>query len=82
MANIHVLTEQLTLLVESPDTFPGTEEQKVQLLRLARQAAASLESPFETLQRLVYSVRTLALQKYGLLRYLGTLACTTLDGVR
>lgn len=60
MADIHVLTEQLKFLVESPKTFPGDEAQKRQILQLSREAAASLESPFEMLQKLVYSVRTFA----------------------
>ncbi|CAN8101585.1 unnamed protein product [Discula destructiva] len=55
MADIHVLMEQLKLLVEDPDAFPGDEDQKRQLLGLSRRAAASLESPFEGLQQLVYS---------------------------
>lgn len=58
MADPTTLVEQLKLLVESPDDFQVDEGQKQELLKLSRQAAASLESPFETLQRLVYSVRT------------------------
>lgn len=64
MADINVLMDQLTLLIDSPDTYPGNEEQKRQLLRLSRQATTSLESPFETLQRLVYSVRMTYILKY------------------
>lgn len=55
MADPKTLVEQLRLLVESPDAFQADEAQKQELLKLSRQAAAVLESPFETLQRLVYS---------------------------
>lgn len=58
MADPKILTEQLKLLIEDPDVLGANEPQKQELLRLCRQAAAALESPFETLQRLVYSVRT------------------------
>lgn len=61
MADPETLTEQLKLLIESPDTLGANEAQKQELLRLCRQAAAALESPFETLQRLVYSVRAASL---------------------
>lgn len=58
MADPKTLTEQLKLLIENPDAFGADEAQKQELLRLSRQTAAALESPFETLQKLVYSVRT------------------------
>lgn len=62
MADPKTLVEQLKLFVESPDAFQADEAQKQELLKLSRQAAAALESPFETLQRLVYSVRTASLR--------------------
>lgn len=43
MADITILTEQLQLLVKNPDTFPGNDDKKSQLLSLSRQAAAVLE---------------------------------------
>lgn len=58
MADPKTLMEQLRLFAESPDAFQFDEAQKQDLFRLSRQAAAALESSFETLQRLVYSVRT------------------------
>lgn len=58
MADPKTLLEQLRLLVDHPDAFQVDEAQKQELLKLSRQAASALESPFETLQRLVYSVRT------------------------
>lgn len=61
MADPNTLSEQLKLLIESPDALAANEAQKQELLRLSRQAAAALESPFETLQRLVYSVRIASL---------------------
>lgn len=61
MADPKALTEQLKLLTEDPDALGANAAQKQELLRLSRQAAAALESPFETLQRLVYSVRTASL---------------------
>lgn len=58
MADPTILREQLRLFVENPDKFEVDEAQKQELLKLSRQAASVLESPFETLQRLVYSVRS------------------------
>lgn len=58
MADTTVLIEQLKLLVEKPESFSGDEAQNLELLKLSRRAVVALESPFETLQRLVYSVRT------------------------
>ncbi|KAG8159678.1 hypothetical protein KVR01_010315 [Diaporthe batatas] len=49
------LVEQLKLFVEHPDTFQANEALKQELLKLSRQAASELESPFETLQGLAYS---------------------------
>lgn len=57
MADPKILLEQLRLFVDDPDAFQGDETQKQELLKLSRQAASTLESPFETLQRLIYSVR-------------------------
>lgn len=68
MADLKILTEQLKLLIESPDALlqvAADEDQKQELLRLSRQAAAALESPFETLQRLVYSVRKILLLSHS-----------------
>lgn len=56
MANPQVLAEQLKLFVANPEAFQTDEVEKQELLKLSRQAAAALEAPFETLQRLVYSV--------------------------
>lgn len=56
MADSKVLKEQLKLLIENPDAFGEDESSKQELLKLSRVAAATLESPFETIQRLVYSV--------------------------
>lgn len=61
MADSNTLSNQLKLLIESPDALAANEAQKQELLRLSRQAAAALESPFETLQRLVHSVRSASL---------------------
>lgn len=63
MADMKVLIDQLRLLVNSPDAFPGDESQKRELLQLSRQAAAALQSPFEMLQQLVYSVRLYCVQE-------------------
>ena len=57
MANPELLIEQLKLLVETPDAY-GTEEQRNEIKRLGRLASNVLEAPFETMQRLVYSVST------------------------
>lgn len=61
MADPKTLMEQLKLFLESPDALEADEAQKQELLRLSRKTAAALESPFETLQKLVYSVRTTSL---------------------
>ncbi|KAL1872959.1 hypothetical protein Daus18300_004099 [Diaporthe australafricana] len=55
MADPNTLREQLNLFIENPDAMQADEAQKQELLRLTRQAAAALESPFEMLQRIVYS---------------------------
>lgn len=57
MADPKILREQLNLFIENPDAMQADDAQKQELLRLSRQAAAALESPFEMLQRIVYSVR-------------------------
>lgn len=53
--NSAVLIEQLRAVIDNPDSFAGDRRE---ILGLARKAAALLESPFETLQRLAYSVGT------------------------
>lgn len=53
MANPSVLIQQLTLLAENPDAF---SQHRSEIVSLARKATAALETPFETFQRLVYSV--------------------------
>ncbi|KAK7979921.1 nitrogen metabolite repression-(nmr)-responsible protein [Apiospora arundinis] len=64
MANPQLLIEQLKLLVESPDTY-GTEEQRHEIKKLGRLASNSLEAPFETMQRLVYSPLPLVAARIG-----------------
>lgn len=65
MADPKTLLEQLKLFVKCPDAFQADETQRQELLKLSRQAASALESPFETLQRLVYSVRTASFHPPG-----------------
>jgi hypothetical protein len=48
-----VLLDQLRALVANPEAFASDRQE---IIALARQAAVALEEPFETLQRLVYSV--------------------------
>jgi hypothetical protein len=55
-ADLDVLTAQLKLLLENPAAAKD-DAQRLQLKQLARAASLALEQPFETLQRLVYSVR-------------------------
>lgn len=53
MANPTVLVQQLTLLAENPEAF---SQHRSEIISLARKATAALETPFETFQRLAYSV--------------------------
>lgn len=55
MAEPQLLIQQLKLLIKTPDTY-GTEEERHEIKRLGRMASNALEAPFETMQRLVYSV--------------------------
>jgi hypothetical protein len=55
-ANPQALIEQLQLLTADPSSYFQDEAQKRAFHRLARQAATAVEEPFETMQRLVYSV--------------------------
>ncbi|KAK8024959.1 S-adenosyl-L-methionine-dependent methyltransferase [Apiospora arundinis] len=64
MANPQLLIEQLKLLVDSPNTY-GTEEQRHEIKKLGRLASNSLEAPFETMQRLVYSPLPLVAARIG-----------------
>jgi hypothetical protein len=52
-ANPALLLEQLRALVETPDAF-ASERQEI--IKLSRKAAVILEEPFETFQRIAYSV--------------------------
>lgn len=55
-ANPQVLIEQLRLLTADPSSYFQDEAQKRNFQKLARQAGAAVEEPFETMQRLVYGV--------------------------
>lgn len=55
-ANPGLLIEQLRLLVAEPGSYFEDEAQKSDFQKLARQAGAAVEEPFETMQRLVFSV--------------------------
>lgn len=51
--NPQLLLEQLELVVEKPEAFAGSSQE---IIKLGRKAAVMLEGPFETFQRLAYSV--------------------------
>ncbi len=55
-SNPQVLIEQLQLLTADPGSYFQSDAQKRDFQKLARQAAAAVEEPFETMQRLVYGV--------------------------
>jgi hypothetical protein len=55
-ANPQALIEQLRLLTADPSSYFQDEAQKRDFQKLARQAGAKVEEPFETMQRLVYGV--------------------------
>jgi hypothetical protein len=52
-ANPALLLEQLRALVEAPGAVAG---QRQEIIKLSRKAAVILEEPFETFQRIAYSV--------------------------
>ncbi|KAK7949410.1 uncharacterized protein PG986_010296 [Apiospora aurea] len=64
MAAPQLLIDQLKLLIESPETY-GNEEQRHEIKRLGRLASVALEAPFETMQRLVYSLLPLVAARIG-----------------
>lgn len=55
-ASPRALVEQLQLLVADPGSYFEDDAQKREFQKLARQAGAAVEGPFETMQRLVYGV--------------------------
>lgn len=57
-ANLDLLKEQLSLLVQEPGSFQCDELQRTELLRLSRRAANALETPQEMTQRIIFSVST------------------------
>jgi hypothetical protein len=52
------LIRQLKLLVQEPESFGFDDSQRVELLRLSRSASRALETPQETTQRIIFSVRS------------------------
>jgi hypothetical protein len=55
-ADPEALIEQLRLLTADSDSYFWDDAQKHEFQRLARGAATAVETPVETMQRLVYSV--------------------------
>jgi hypothetical protein len=53
IANPDLLVQQLKALIANPEAFSS---QGTEIIQLSRQAAVALEGPFETIQRLAYSV--------------------------
>jgi hypothetical protein len=53
IANPDLLIQQLKALIANPEVF---STQGTEIVQLSRQAAVALEGPFETFQRLAYSV--------------------------
>lgn len=52
------LAQQLRSVLNNPDAFAGADEaQRLEVKQLARAVSVALEQPFETVQRLAYSVR-------------------------
>lgn len=52
--NPTALIEQLNAVAEDPDALNPSQRQEI--IHLSRKAATALEGPFETFQRLAYSV--------------------------
>lgn len=53
IGNPDLLIQQLKALIATPEAFSA---QSTEIIQLSRQAAVALEGPFETFQRLAYSV--------------------------
>lgn len=60
-AEIAVLIDQLQRVVADPGALIADEAQRLEAKQLARSAAVLLEEPFDTVQRLAYSVNTMQL---------------------
>ena len=58
-AEVAVLIEQLQRLVADPGGLIADEAQRQELKQLARSTAVLLDEPFDTVQRLAYSVSEL-----------------------
>lgn len=56
-ADLNVLIDQLKLVISNPEVVAAAGAERQQILQLAREAAVAIEEPFETVQRLAYSVR-------------------------
>ncbi len=59
--NPDVLIEQLKLLLQKHEAFHNDDTLRIELQRLIRQASRALETPQETIQRTIFSVRMLAI---------------------
>lgn len=55
-ADLDVLIEQLQRVIANPEAVSAAGSQRQQILQLTRTAAVAIEEPFETVQRLAYSV--------------------------
>lgn len=56
--DLGVLIEQLQRVIANPEAVAAAGPQRQEILQLARTAAVAIEEPFETVQRLAYSVST------------------------
>ena len=55
------LAQQLRSILDNPDATAGADEaQRLEVKQLARAVSVALEQPFETVQRLAYSVRPIS----------------------
>lgn len=65
--DLKVLTEQLKLLIADPGAAASDEVRRQEVQHLARAAAVALEDPFETVQRLAYSVRSISFSQSAIM---------------
>jgi hypothetical protein len=56
MADASSIIRQLKSITNNTSSFSASEAERLEILNLCRKVAVSLESPFETMQRIAYSV--------------------------
>lgn len=59
MADYQLLIQPLEVVIKNPEVISANDEARSKALKLLRAASLAIETPFETLQRIAYSVSQL-----------------------